>query len=216
MALIRCEPADAGSSTMKVHVIHAHPVESSFNRALFSTVVDTLKAKGHEVDALNLYEAGFDAVLSREERLNYHDTPGNQTPALKPYIDRLMSADALVFVHPVWNYGYPAILKGYFDRVFLPGVSFVLVGGDGANDKGKLKPNLKHIQNVAFVTSYGGDRFRTMIMGDPPRRLARRWAWVTFGTRLPPKYLALYDMNNCTPERLQGFIDKVRGEMPSW
>jgi NAD(P)H dehydrogenase (quinone) len=197
---------------MKVHVIHAHPVESSYNRALFNTVVDTLTEKGHQVDALNLYEAGFDAVLSREERLNYHDVPGNLTPQVKPFVDRLMSTDALVFVHPIWNYGYPAILKGYFDRIFLPGVSFVLEGGNGT-DKGKLRPNMKHIKKVAFVTTYGGDRFRTIIMGDPPRRLARRWAWVTFGTATPPKYLALYDMNNCSPAQLQGFIGKVKTTM---
>ena len=60
--------------------------------------------------------------MSREERLNYHEVPGNLTPALKPYVDRLRAADAIVFVHPVWNYGFPAILKGYFDRIFLPGV----------------------------------------------------------------------------------------------
>jgi NAD(P)H dehydrogenase (quinone) len=39
------------------------------------------------------------------------------------------AAEALVLVYPVWNYGYPAILKGWFDRVFLPGVSFGLVDG---------------------------------------------------------------------------------------
>jgi NAD(P)H dehydrogenase (quinone) len=197
---------------MKVHVIHAHPVETSYNRHLFTTAVEALTAKGHEVDALNLYDEGFDAVLSREERLNYHEVPGNLTPLVKPYVDRLMSTDALVFVHPVWNYGYPAILKGYFDRVFLPGVSFILEGG---GDRGKLRPNLKHIKKVAFVTTYGGDRFRTIIMGDPPRRLARRWAWVTFGTPTPPKYLALYDMNNCTPAQLRGFAGKVRSAMES-
>ena len=200
---------------MKVHVVHAHPVESSYNRALFETVVDALTANGHEVDALNLYDEEFQAVMSRTERLDYHDVPGNLTALTKPYVDRIMSTEAMVFVHPVWNYGYPAILKGYFDRIFLPGVAFVLEGG-GESDKGKLRPNLKHIRKVAYVTTYGGDRFRTMIMGDPPRRLARRWAWVTFGTAMPPKYLALYDMNNCTPERLQGFIDKVRGEMGKW
>jgi NAD(P)H dehydrogenase (quinone) len=197
---------------MRVHVIHAHPVETSYNRALFNTVVETLAANGHQVDALNLYDEEFQAVLSRAERLAYHDVPGNLTPLTKPYVDRLMQTDALVFVHPVWNYGYPAILKGYFDRIFLPGVSFILEGGDG-NDKGKLRPNLKHIKKVAFITSYGGDRLRTVIMGDPPRRLARRWAWVTFGTPMPPKYLALYDMNNASPERLRGFIEKVRAEM---
>jgi putative NADPH-quinone reductase len=200
---------------MKVHVVHAHPVETSYNRALFNTVVEALSSKGHEVDALNLYDEAFLAVMSREERLNYHEVPGNLTALTKPYVDRLMATEAMVFVHPVWNYGYPAILKGYFDRIFLPGVSFILEGGNGT-DRGTLKPNLKHIRKVAFVTTYGGDRLRTMIMGDPPRRLARRWAWVTFGTPMPPKYLALYDMNNCTPAQLQGFLGKVRGEMEKW
>ena len=130
----------------------------------------------------------------------------------KPYVDRLMAAEGLVVVHPVWNYGFPAILKGYFDRVFMPGVSFVLEGGDGP-DKGKLKPNLKHIKKVAFVTSYGGDRWRTFIMGDPPRRFARRWGWVTFGGWLPPTYLALYDMNNVTPADLEAFKQRVRRTM---
>lgn len=197
---------------MRVHVVHAHPVEDSYNRALFNTVVETLTRKGHEVDALNLYDEQFRAVMSREERLNYHDVPGNLTELTKPYVDRIMSTEAMVFVHPVWNYGYPAILKGYFDRIFLPGVAFILEGGEGS-DKGTLKRNLKHIRKVAFVTSYGGDRLRTVLMGDPPRRLARRWAWVTFGTLLPPKYLALYDMNNATPARLEGFIGKVRAAM---
>lgn len=200
---------------MRVHVIHAHPVETSYNRHLFNTAVAALQEKGHEVDALNLYDEGFDAVLSREERLNYHDVPGNLTDLTRPYVERLRNTDALVFVHPVWNYGYPAILKGYFDRIFLPGVSFVLEGGDG-NDKGKLKPAMKHIRKVAFVTTYGGNRWRTVVMGDPPRRLARRWAWVTFGTMTPPKYLALYDMNNCTPQRLEAFAAQVGDTMRSF
>jgi NAD(P)H dehydrogenase (quinone) len=40
-----------------------------------------------------------------------------------------------------------------------------------------------------------------------------RWAWVTFGTLMPPKYLALYDMNNQTEAGLKGFIEKVKREM---
>src|SRR5206468_1177191 len=109
-------------------------------------------------DALNLYEEGFDALLSREERINYEDVPGNLTPLVKPYVDRLQAAEAIVVVHPVWNYGYPAILKGFFDRVFLPGVSFLLADGE-------VKPNLKNIRKAAFVTTYGGDRWRTLLMG---------------------------------------------------
>jgi NAD(P)H dehydrogenase (quinone) len=197
---------------MKVHVVHAHPVETSFNRSLFNAVCETLRAKGDEVDALNLYDEDFRAVMTRQERLEYHDVPGNLTPEIKPYVDRLRACEKIVFVHPVWNYGYPAILKGYFDRIFLPGVSFVMEGGD-TPDKGKLVPGMKNIKKVAFVTSYGGDRFRTWVMGDPPRRLAMRWAWATFGTLMPPKYLALYDMNGQTPEKLKAFIEKVKREM---
>jgi len=200
---------------MRVMVLHAHPVETSFNRALYNTVLETLRARGHEVDAIDLYAEGFDPILSREGRMHYHDVPENITPELKPYVDRLMATDGLVIVHPVWNYGFPAILKGYFDKVFLPGVAFVLEGGDGP-DKGKLRPNLKHIKKVAFVTSYGGDRLRTMLMGDPPRRIARRWGWVTFGGWLPPQYLALYDMNNATPARLSAFIARVKRAMARW
>jgi NAD(P)H dehydrogenase (quinone) len=194
---------------MRVHVVHAHPVETSFSRSLFSSVIETLNAGGHEVDALNLYADDFEARLGRDERIGYEEVPANLTPVVLPYVERLRAAEAIVFVHPVWNYGYPAILKGYFDRIFLPGVSFVL-------ENGGVTPNLKNIKRAAFVCTYGGDRWRTMLMGDPPRRLARRWAWATFQTKTPPKYLALYDMNNNREPELRAFIEKVRAEFGAW
>jgi NAD(P)H dehydrogenase (quinone) len=194
---------------VKVLVLHAHPVETSFNRSLYNTAVETLTAGGHTVDALNLYDDNFTAVMSREERLRYHDVPGNLTPEIKPYVDRLLGADAIVVVFPVWNYGFPAILKGFFDRIFVPGVSFVLVDG-------KVRPNLTNIRKAVFITHYGGDRFRTMLMGDPPRRIARRWAWVTFSLPLPPKYLALYKMDRRTEPERKAFIERVRRELRKW
>ena len=130
-------------------------------------------------------------------------------PAVKPYVDRLRAAEAIVFVHPVWNYGYPAVLKGFFDRIFLPGVSFKL-------ENGQLTAALDNIKRAAFVTTYGGDRWRTMLMGDPPRRLARRWAWATFRTRTPPQYLALYDLNNNQAPQLTAFLDKVKATFALW
>ena len=78
---------------MRVLVVHAHPVETSFNRSLYKTVVETLAAGGHQVDGLNLYDEKFDAVLSREERINYEDVPKNLTPAVKPFVDRLRAID---------------------------------------------------------------------------------------------------------------------------
>ena len=190
---------------MRVLVVHAHPVETSFNRSLFENAVEALREAGHEVDALNLYDEGFAAVMSRDERLQYHDVPGNLTPEVAPYVDRLRAAEGIVFIHPVWNYGYPAILKGFFDRIFVPGVSFVL-------ENGNLRTVMRK-KRVAYVTTYGGDRLRTWLMGDPPRRLARRWAWAIFGTLMPPTYLALHKMDKRTEPELKAFIAKVRRTM---
>lgn len=191
---------------MRVLVVHAHPVETSFNRSLYEAVLRTLQGQGHEVDALDLYAENFEAVLSREERLCYHDIPDNVTPKIRPYVERLQKAGAIVFVYPVWNYGFPAILKGFFDRIFVPGVSFDLRNG-------RLVPTLTNIRKVAIVTTYGGNRWRSWLMGDPPRRIARRMMWVTFRTLMPPKYLALYDMNNNREPELAGFIRRVEGAL---
>ena len=105
---------------MRILVIYAHPVETSFHAAMHARVVAALRSAGHEVDDCDLYAEGFNPVLSREERLHYHDTAVNQAP-VKSYVERLQRADALVFCFPVWCFGLPAILKGWFDRVLMPG-----------------------------------------------------------------------------------------------
>jgi NAD(P)H dehydrogenase (quinone) len=61
--------------------------------------------------------------MSAEAPRNYDDPSRNQL-GLKSYIPRLQRADALVGQFPTWCFGLPAMLKGYFDRVYLPGVAF--------------------------------------------------------------------------------------------
>ena len=108
---------------MRILVLFAHPLETSFVSALHARIVETLRLRGHEVDDLDLYAEGFDPVLSRQTLIDYLDTCANRA-RVGPYVERLLAAEALVLVSPVWHDGFPAILKGYFDRVFLPGVSF--------------------------------------------------------------------------------------------
>jgi NAD(P)H dehydrogenase (quinone) len=190
---------------MRILVVHAHPVESSFNRALFTLVTGRLRQAGHELDVLDLYQEDFDPRLSREERLGYHDLETNRE-SVKPYVDRLLAAQALVLVHPVWNFGYPAILKGWFDRVFLPGVSFGLVNG-------KVRPVLHNIGKLAIVTTYGGSRLRALLVGDPPRKLAKRVLRATIRPGAPVAYLAHYDMNRSTDQSRAAFMARVAAEM---
>lgn len=186
---------------MRVLVVHAHPVETSFNASLFRMTVDRLEANGHTVDPVDLYAEDFNPVMSRDERLNYHDTGINRKP-VENYVERLLRAEALVLVYPVWNYGFPAILKGWFDRVFLPGVSFGLVNG-------KVRPTLHNIGSITVVTSYGGSRFRTWLMGDPPRRIANRMLRATIRPGGRVTYLAHYEMNLSTDQTRQAFMTRV-------
>ncbi|KQS71669.1 NAD(P)H dehydrogenase [Rhizobium sp. Leaf371] len=196
----------------RILLIHAHPVETSYSAQLRDVARKALEEQGHEIDLLSLYDEGFDAVLSREERLNYHDEAINITPAIAPYVARVRAADAIVLVHPVWNFGLPAILKGFFDRVFVPGVAFTLARGD----KGKLVRILHNVQSVAVITTYGGPRFRAMLVGDPPRKVARRVLWAIFRPKKPVRYLALYNMNGNGVAELDAFKAKVAAAMSTF
>jgi NAD(P)H dehydrogenase (quinone) len=185
-------------------VLFAHPCPESFSASLHSRVVEVLESRGWEVDDCDLNAEGFSPVLTEAERRGYHDVAANRGP-VQPYVDRLLAADALVLVFPVWNFGFPAILKGYFDRVFLPGVSFRL-------EDGRVKPNLTHIRKLAAVTTYGGTRVRALMAGDPPRHVVKRAVWhVTRPDKM--RYLALYDMNRATDADRGAFLTRVTREM---
>jgi NAD(P)H dehydrogenase (quinone) len=188
-------------------VLFAHPCEESFSAALHKAVVGALTANGWEVDDCDLHAEGFNPVLSAAERRGYHDLASN-TGAVQSYVDRLRQADALVLIFPVWNYGFPAILKGFFDRVFLPGVSFRLVDG-------LVKPNLTNIRKLAAVTTYGGTRFKTFLAGDPPRRVVTRSVRYVCGAR-KLRYLALHDMNRATDAQRATHLARVRAEMEAF
>jgi len=193
---------------MNVLVLYAHPVETSFNASLHRLIVERLTANGHTVDDCDLYAEDFDPRLTRAERLAYHDLDRN-ADGVRPYVERLRRANALVLSFPVWNYGYPAILKGFFDRVFLPGVSFDMVDG-------KAQPSLHNITKVATVTTYGGGRFRAFLMGDPPRKLVNRLLRATVKPGAPVSYMAHYSMNLSTDESRAAFMRKVAARMDAF
>ena len=85
---------------MRVLVLYAHPVETSFGAALHNTVVAALRARGHDIDDCDLLVEGFDPVMSRQDRIDYHDKAVNRA-RVGPYVDRLLAAEALVLVFPV-------------------------------------------------------------------------------------------------------------------
>lgn len=190
---------------MRILVIFAHPVETSYHAALHRTIVETLTRAGHDVDDCDLYAEGFDPVMRRDERLAYHDTTVNRQ-LVEPYVARLMAAEAIVLDYPVWSYGMPAILKGYFDRLLIPGVAFTLADG-------KLTRTLRHIRKLAVVTSYGQPRWLAWLNGDPPRKLATRYLRAVMTPSVPVQYLAHYHLNRSTPDSRAAFQRRVAAAM---
>ena len=189
---------------MKALVLFAHPVPESFSASLHKAVVEELNQKGWDVDDLDLYSEGFDPILSEAERRMYHDEPENIIP-VQSYVERLQRAEALFLVFPVWIFGFPAILKGFFDRVCVPGVAFKI------ND-GKLSPNLQNINTLVAVTTYGGTRLRAWLAGDPPRKVVTR-SVKFYSQPKTLKYLALYDMNRADQTKRTNFLSTVRNEI---
>jgi NAD(P)H dehydrogenase (quinone) len=190
---------------LRVLVLYAHPNPESYVASLHRSVVETLAGAGHQVDDCDLYAEDFEPVLSCEERLGYHAIPGNRAPVAR-HVERVLAAEALVLVYPVWNFGFPAILKGYFDRVFLPGVSFRL-------DNGKAVPALHNVKRLVAVTTYGAPRHRAFLLGDPPRKIVTRVLRVLVAPLARVSYLALHRMNVATEAERETFRARVIAAM---
>lgn len=191
---------------MRVLYVFCHPLDDSFHAAIRKEALAGLSKAGHTVDLLDLYAEDFNPVLTAERRRDYHNPERNRANN-QSYVDRLMAANALIVQFPTWSFGPPAMLKGWFDRLFGPGIAMDL------SDPGHAKPLLVHIERITGISTYGRPRWQAIGMADPPRKIIKRYLpWFT-GSRAKVRYYALYHMNTATPERRGRFLAKVRREM---
>ena len=194
---------------MRILVVYAHPLETSFIAALHLRAVETLRAGGHSVDDLDLYAERFDPAMSREQFAHYVDTSVN-TREVETYVKRLRGAEALVLVFPVWFDGLPAMMQGYFQRVFLPGVALRI------DEAGLFHPNLRHLRRMAAVCTYGEDLRAVAAKNNPAQRFVRD----NIGALIDPKgrfeYLAHYDMNFSTKARRTAFMQRITRTFEAW
>jgi putative NADPH-quinone reductase len=133
---------------MRFMVTLDHPWEQSFNHAILSRVVAVLRECGHAVDVLDLHRENFDPVLRANELAIY--TQGKWLdPKVAEYQSRIKQVDHLIYIFPVWWEVMPALLKGFFDKVFLP---------DWAFREADAAPLLTHIQSGTAITTMGAPR----------------------------------------------------------
>lgn len=186
---------------MKVLLVYCHPRADSYAAALRDAAREALQGAGHAVDLLDLYAEKFDPVMDADARGRYHDTARN-TEGIESHIARLRAADAIVFVYPTWWYGLPAMLKGWFDRVWAPGIVFDINGG-------VIRPLLTNVRKVAAVTTMGAPWWFAWFMGHPGRMFLSRGVRAICGRGCRFLWLAHDRMDSSTPESRAAFLAKV-------
>lgn len=111
---------------MKISLILAHPDPDSFNAAIARRCLDTLAANGHTVFFHDLYLEEFEPIMPAPEFSRSAQLPGE----LQKHCDEITTVDGIIIVHPNWWGQPPAILKGWIDRVFRPGIAYEFIEGD--------------------------------------------------------------------------------------
>jgi len=193
---------------MRVLMIHSHPRADSLSAALRDATRESLESAGHQVDLRDLYAEGFQPALSAEERGVYHAVTDNYI-GVQDHVDSLRAADALVLVYPTWWYGMPAMLKGWFDRVWAPGVAFKL--GEGA-----IEPLLTNIKRIAVVTTYGSPTWLLWYIGRIDRKLVGRGIRRLCAKDCRVEWVTLTRMDHRTREECATFIGKARRHFARW
>jgi len=150
---------------MRALIILAHPRLESFNHAIAQAARQTLLAAGWEVNYHDLYQERFDPLITPAELARDAVLP----PDIRKHCDELVSADALIFVHPNYWGQPPAILRGYQDRILRMGIAYRFA----VNEKGEGVPvgMLKARWALVFTTSNTPRDKELQWFGDPLENL---------------------------------------------
>ncbi|MEK5377828.1 hypothetical protein BK143_18905 [Paenibacillus peoriae] len=105
---------------MNINILYGHPYAKSFNKAILEQVIAHLNVRGANVKVKDLIQMSFNPMVGLK------DLEAKVTNVLPEEIvkeqEDLLWADALIIISPVWWGGFPAVIKGYIDRVFTTGL----------------------------------------------------------------------------------------------
>ncbi len=191
---------------MRAVLVHCHPVEGSFSSALRDAARRGLQAAGHDVTVLDLSAESFRCVMTRSEWEVYmagtREIPGD----LAHHVEAVREAEMLVFVYPTWWSGLPAQLKGWLERVMLPGVAFTM-----ENDR--IRPSLGQVRRIIVISTYGSPWLYVKAVNDNGRRTLTRALRAATGWRARCRHLGLYSMDTSTDDQRRRFIARVERDV---
>jgi NAD(P)H dehydrogenase (quinone) len=125
-------------------VVAAHPSTKSFNHAVVETYTSALIERKHRVECRDLYAANFNPILSARDLAAIGS--GKATKDIRDEQAAIRRADVVTLIAPLWWSGFPAMLKGYLDRVFCAGFAYVI-------KQGEYLPGLSDKKGVIITTS---------------------------------------------------------------
>jgi NAD(P)H dehydrogenase (quinone) len=184
----------------RVVVVLAHPLKDSLCAHLMALTASLITRAGHDLQTVDLYERDFDPRLTSSERQSYYATEYDARVVAED-AEALRHADVLVLIFPTWWFGLPAILKGWIDRVFVPGVAY-----DHAPDFGRMIPKLTKLQSCIAITTLGAPWWIDwFIMFRPVRRILSRAIIGPCAPKARFSMLSLYNMEQIAAGRLAAF-----------
>jgi NAD(P)H dehydrogenase (quinone) len=174
-------------------------------------VVEMLQAEGHEVTLEDLYAEKFDAAMTAAERASYYE--GQYfTQSVSAQVEHLLSAEAIVLVFPTWWFSYPAILKGWFDRVWAPGVAY-----DHSTGYGPIKPRLHNLREMLVITSLGVSWWvNRIIMRQPVKRILKRAIIGACAPRCRFQIVSMYKSESLSSAQVDEFWLRVKRALSRW
>ena len=186
--------------TRRALVVFAHPGPDSFVGAAADRVIDALQHNAIVIETIDLYGEDFDPVLGGEEYRRQRNS--SNSAAEHPHTAKLRNCDTLILVYPTWFGAQPAILKGWFDRVWVEGVAFRV---------GRFRRHglLRNIRTLMVVTSHGSPKIVNAITGEPGKRVVGRGLRSMCHPRCRVRWIAFYGNDRCSRTDRARFLDDV-------
>jgi len=193
---------NAHSTPTRALVVYCHPLPTSLVAAARDRVLAGLATTNADVRLFDLYAEDFVPEFSTAERAA-HLEPGVD-PSIVEHAEALQWCDTLILVYPTWWAGQPAMLKGWFDRVWVSGVAWTLP--DGAN---RLQPKLRNVKRIVAITTHGSPKYINAVEGEGGKRTLTRALRAMCHPFCRVDWVALYGVDSCTDTTRAKFLDRV-------
>jgi putative NADPH-quinone reductase len=161
-----------------------------------------IAATSADVVVRDLDAEAFAVAMTPAERAAYHGDQPILDPLVADHARDLKSTEVLVFAYATMFSQMPAVMKGWLDRVLVPGVGFVF------DDEHKVRPGLTHVRRIVGISTYDDRRPHVKAVHDNGRRTIMRAVRMSAGWRTGAAWIPLYRAPTATADQREAFLSR--------